>query len=154
MKILSFAGRERIRWFIVSKAAATATFEERAQTAIRAAIDLQEKTGCDVAAVVLELSPKLVGTGHALALADYAPDGGGVSGKDDWRWRVEASDDRVEEVSVQIAELWYEHRSTFQTDEGLTDEPKLVSFLAKKLNLPEGEIRLPWVSRKEYRVQE
>lgn len=88
----SFPGRKRLGISILSEAA---SFEERAQTAMKAAIDYQKITKADLVSVRLEPSKAMDGKGSPLAVADYAPDGKGISGDtsmsgNDWVWKVEA----------------------------------------------------------------
>jgi hypothetical protein len=146
----SFPGRKRLEQAIVSSAS---TFEERAQTAMQAAIDLQKKTKADVVSIWLEISPGLAGGGHQLATARYAPDGGGFSGDQDWKWEVEAAEQAPDPLSVKVGELWYQKRKAFAGQDGLTDEPKLKEFIAQKLGVNPDQVLLPWISTKEYRVK-
>lgn len=85
----SFPGRIRKSWIAVSTEAAT--FESRAQTAIRAAIDLQKSSGAQVVQVYLVETPDAK---FPLANAWYAVDGKGMSGDQDWKWDVSASRDK------------------------------------------------------------
>jgi cell division protein FtsW (lipid II flippase) len=86
----SFPGRTRVEWWIMSPEAKT--FEERGRTAMQAAIDLQKDSRAHVVSIWLEASPNIAGTGQQLATAMYAPDSGGLSGTQGWKWQIEAAD--------------------------------------------------------------
>ncbi len=146
----SFQGRKRTKIIIVSPDAKNS--EEFVHTAISVAYDQQTVTKSDVVTVFLEPDKELVGYGYAYAIVNYAPDGKGNSGKQDWKWEAESASSLIPESSLEIAKLWYSHRSSFQKD-GLTNEPELISFLAQKYALSEENIRLPWVGREKYQVK-
>lgn len=151
----SFAGRKRMEWWVTSPEAKS--FEERAQTAIKAAIDLQKKSNADMVSIWLEISPSIAGSGNQFAVARYAPDGAGISGVkkvDNWTWEVEATGDIPDQQSVTMAELWYHNRPSFLLKNGLTDEPKLKAAIAKKLGIKADQVGLKlWHQRKPYQVQ-
>lgn len=86
----SFAGRSRVEWWITAPEAKT--FDDRGRTAMQAAIDLQKESRAHVVSIWLEASPTVAGKGQQLATALYAPDGGGLSGDQGWRWQIEAVD--------------------------------------------------------------
>lgn len=79
-------GRKRIEVRIVAPEART--FEQRGETVVLAAKELQERENAAVVFVILEPSAALAGLGSSLALAKYAPDGGGWSGDQGWTWEV------------------------------------------------------------------
>ena len=151
----SFPGRKRMEWWVISPEAKS--FEERAQTAIKAAIDLQKKSNADMVSIWLEINPILAGTSNQFAVVRYAPDGAGFSGikkVDNWIWEVEATGDIPDQQAVTMAELWYQNRPSFLLSNGLTDEPKLKAAIAKKLKIKTDQVGLKlWFQRKPYQVQ-
>lgn len=147
----SFPGRKRVQFNIVSSEADTR--EEFAQTAMRAAIDAIEQENSDVAAVYLEASPGTVGQGTAYAIAFYAPDSGGLSGEQEWKWDVEAQDKPFSTQQIRIAELWDNYRDDYQTPEGYTDEAPLREFIANELGIEAQEVRLPLANRTNYTTE-
>ena len=86
----SFSGRDRVEWWITAPEAKT--FNDRGRTAMQAAIDLQKESRAHVVSIWLEASPGGAGKGQQLATAMYAPDGGGLSGTQGWKWQIEAAD--------------------------------------------------------------
>jgi RNA polymerase subunit RPABC4/transcription elongation factor Spt4 len=84
----SFTGRKRIQ---INIAAPDATsYEELAQTAIKAALDFQKQQNANVVYIFLGDDIEMINNGDALAIARYSPDGGGNSGDQGWTWEVEA----------------------------------------------------------------
>jgi hypothetical protein len=81
---LSNGYRKRHRWFIVSDAAQT--FEDRAATVIKAAIDLKKQTRTQEAFIVMDISKEFAGKGEVVAMADYIYD------SKDAPWKVQSSD--------------------------------------------------------------
>jgi len=79
----SFPGRVRKYWLCYCSAS---DFECRAQTAIKAAIDLQKSSHAKVVQVYLTQK----NSNYQLANAWYAVDGKGMNGLEDWNWRVTA----------------------------------------------------------------
>ncbi|MGB3493448.1 MAG: DUF4875 domain-containing protein [Elainellaceae cyanobacterium] len=108
--------RRRISISIVAPEALT--FEQRAQTVMKAAQELQDSENAHVVTVFLVPSPKLVGMGLPLAIARYAPDSGGYSGDQGWQWEVQATDQPVDEQRLRITELWEEKKSSFLIPDG------------------------------------
>lgn len=151
-KDLSVVGRNRLEWWIQSPEAKS--FEERAQTAMKAAIDLQKKNAADFVNVWLEINPTLAGKGYQLAIARYAPDGKGISGTEELKWEVEAADVSTDSQEIAIGDLWYKNRDSFLRPDGLVDEPRIMVFIAKKLHISPDQVHLPWFTRKGYPVQQ
>lgn len=85
----SYPGRKRQQFNIAAPTANT--FERLSQTAIQAAIDYQRQYSLDVIYVFIGNDMEQINNGEAFAIARYAPDGGGNSGDQDWKWQVEAS---------------------------------------------------------------
>lgn len=143
----SFPGRKRYQFNIVAPSASN--FIEYSHTAIAAAQDKQKSTNGKVIYIFLEPSKVNMGKGSAYAIARYAPDGGGNSGDQDWKWKVEAVDKPFTDVELKTDQLWWSNRDQFQVD-GLTDEPKLKAFIAEKLGITIDDVSLPFVNRKNY----
>ncbi|MBL4766421.1 MAG: DUF4875 domain-containing protein [Rhodobacteraceae bacterium] len=72
------------RWgtYFITLAEPASTFDDFAQTAIRAARDKQAETNADVVTVFLEPSIGMAETAQSLAIVIYTPDGKGFSGHD------------------------------------------------------------------------
>lgn len=82
----SYKERTRLRWYIVSDAAKT--FEDRAATVIKAAVDLRLESFPDEAYVLMDISKDLSAKGYVVATADYVPN------RKDARWEVKAIDQK------------------------------------------------------------
>lgn len=128
------------------------TFEERAQTALKAAIEVQEQTGANVVAARLfiyelnEATPLEV-MPLAVARAEYSGDGKDWSGSGKLRngnWEVRASSLQITEQQLAIAKIWEDNDQNFQIDDGQggmqTDEKRLRKLIAKKLKMSEAEV--------------
>ena len=143
----SFPARKRIQVNISAEQAND--FESYAQTAVKAAVEMQQDLNADVIYVFLGENLNLIETGAAYAIARYAPDNGGNSGDQGWTWQVEAVDKPFSDLQIKVSELWWQHRDDFQVD-GLTDEDRFVPFLAEKLGVSEDQIQLPFVLPEKY----
>ena len=153
----SIAGRKRISAYIVAPDANT--LQQRGETAIVAAQNLQKESGAKVVTVFLIPNGKKVGSelvfaGTNLALARYAPDGGGYSGDQQWIWEVQASDSTVNPQEIKIAERWYEEEGKYQIDDGfggtITDEEALSKALAAEFGISPDDVGLPYFSLEDY----
>lgn len=142
-------GRTKREWCIISDAA---TPDQRAHTAIKAAIDLQLKTHSDYVIVWLEPTPELIRKGYSLACAQYAPDGKGKAGYQDWAWKVQTSDTQLSVQDINIAKAWEKYRDKFQAT-GQTDESKLAAHISRELGIPISKIHLPFISLYSYPVK-
>ena len=143
----SFGARKRLSARIVAPTAVT--HEQRAQTALKAAVDLQKQRRVDAVGVFLEISPGLAGIGYVLAIADYAPDGGGWSGSTPFRngiWEAAATDHVVPDTVIKMAELWFQHEKKFQVNDGfggtMTDESALRKYIAGLIGIDPAEVDL------------
>lgn len=145
---VSFPGRKRISSFI-SINDTNPTFEEKAQTVIKAAKDITKKYKADEVTVVMEASKGAIGKGYSLAVCEYAPDGGGYSGDQNWTCKVTSSKNNPTTLEISILDHWYNERDRYQKD-GMTDEDRLKAHLAKELNLPVEKISLPFIEMAEY----
>lgn len=146
-KDFSFAGRKRL---VVSITAPTAqSADQRAQTALKAAVDLQRGRDADEVSADLEVSEALDGQGFALAIADYAPDGGGLSGSKPFShgtWEVQVSAYVVSPEQAKIANLWYENENRFQVGDGFggtrTNEKALKKYIARVVHARSSDVNI------------
>ena len=128
------------------------TFEERAHTALKAAIEIQKQTGANVVAARLfiyglnEVTPLEV-MPVAVARAEYSGDGKDWSGSGKLRngnWEVMASSLQITEPQLAIAKIWEDNDQNFQIDDGQggmqTDEKRLRKLIGKKLKMSESEV--------------
>lgn len=144
----SIIGRKRANITIYAPAD---TFEARAHTALNFAIAAADAYQLHSVIVFLlpTNTPALVGTGSQVARAQYSPDGGGSGGASPLKhttWEVEAYTGKSDPLKDQVAALWWTHRDDYQKQDkygSLTDEPALKAFIAKQLNIPAKQVRLP-----------
>lgn len=143
---VSFPGRTRLNRFISAPAALSK--EDRAETVMQAAKDLQAQKDADLVTIYLEVGLFAKGQGRSLAMATYIPDGCGNSGDDcdGVEWKVSASDYQLTEQELAIWKGWREHREQFIED-GLVNESRLIAFLADQMNISEDQIDLPWIEQ-------
>ncbi len=146
----SFGARKRTRVYIWADAS---TVTERAHTVIKAALVQQKKTKSDVVEIVLEPSRVIVGKGCGLANALYAPDTGGLTGRERWQWNVRVSKHIVRSLDLKMEEMWWANRDDFQKN-GRTDEPGLKRFIAGQLKCPIDSVeKLDVVLSERYTVK-
>ena len=119
----------------------TVTKEQLAATVIAAAKHYAKAAGVQFVGVALDSQ---FGAGVAttqLAVADYAPDGKGVSGKDNWTWQqVKAAENGLTKQELTMQELWGKWRDQYQTPQGITDEAALSAAIGKKLGIAPNEV--------------
>ncbi len=119
----------------------TVTKEQLAATVIAAAKYYAKAPDVQFVGVVLDSQ---FGAGVAttqLAVADYAPDGKGVSGKDNWTWQqVKAAENGLTKQELTMQELWGKWRSQYQTPQGITDEAALSAAIGSKLGIAPSEV--------------
>ena len=153
----SIANRKRLAVYMVAPEAKTV--EHRGALVIAVAQKLQKESGAKIVMVFLIPSGKKVGgelvfAGTNLALARYAPDGGGYSGDQGWKWEVQAYDGTVDPQEIKIAERWYELKSKYQIDDGFggtrTDEDALSAALAAEFGVSVDDVGLPCFDLKDY----
>ena len=146
-------GRKRIEVRIIAPLAKT--FEQRGETVILAAQELQVAENADVVFVILEPSAALAGQGSALALARYAPDGKGF-GDQDWTWEVSSSREPIDPLQLKIAEAWQEKKGSFQVDDGFggtkTDDDALSKAIAKDFGISPDEIGFLYFEPEDYPI--
>ena len=129
---------------LVQAASDQASKEQLAATVIAAARYGAETTGGDFVHVILDSQAGGSFGSCQLATAQYAPDGRGVSGSQDWTWQmVSAAENGLSEQELHIQRLWGELRDSFQKG-GVTDEPALKAAIGKRLGLPAGQIAMPF----------
>ena len=146
-------GRKRIEVRIIAPLAKT--FEQRGETVILAAQELQVAENADVVFVILEPSAALAGQGSALASARYAPDGKGF-GAQDWTWEVSSSREPIDPQQLRIAEAWLEQKGSFQVDDGFggtkTDDDALSKAIAKDFGISPDEIGFLYFEPEDYPI--
>ena len=148
---VSIPGRKRMGIIVISREAKT--YDELAQTAMKAAMDYQKETEADLSYVWLEMSAQTQGAGYQLAIADYAPDGKGNSDiAVPFKWQVEAVKDMPSEQTIKIMELWQSNKKRFQKN-GLTDEQALKKFIAGKLKIKVSAVTTYYAGREKYEVR-
>ncbi len=148
-------------WFITSDAATT---EEFAQTAIRAAYDLQKKNKkTDVIAIELIPHAVLAMSGLNYARVSYATDDKGytgISGTDPndiklYTWFVQAADRPLTEKELTLTSLWFAHMKDFPAKQvyssSLYEKADLQKFIADAMHIPVSEVELPVINLKEYK---
>ena len=148
-------------WFITSDAD---SFEEFAQTAILAALELQEEhNNFDLLQVILVPSKDLAGAVPYYASVHYAIDGNGlkwISGADQkimisFEWLVRAAEHPLSKLELEIANLWYNYQAEFPSENMVSslsyNKEKLVSFIADSLKLDHEIVRLPQLQLLDYK---
>jgi hypothetical protein len=104
-------------WFITSEE--TSGFEEYAQTAVQAVLDLYRLHGRDYTSVLLIPNDKLEYAGLSYGKASFATDGRGTAGMTgdapakEGYWVVRAADRELSEQELAIAELWHAKQQDF-----------------------------------------
>lgn len=125
--------------------------DQRAHTAMNAAIELQKQLGLDVIVVWLEADAELSGKGFGVARVQYSPNGKGMSGRDSNKvWEIEVSGDEIPKQQIECARRWYQHNKDFQNKNGLTDEKKLKAFLEKQYGFDSKQPCFPYSTIKPY----
>lgn len=148
-KDFSLNDRKRMECSIISQ---SELLDERAQTAMKAALDFQKETGADVVSVWYEISRDFAGKGLLLAVARYAPDGKGFSGDQKWKWEVEATSETPDKTTIEISKLWYQHRESFMDSNRFVDEDRLKRFISKKLQISSEKVNLPVYALQAYQI--
>ena len=153
---ISSRSRSRTRAFVSSRAR---SLEARVQTSMKAAFELQQETGSSYVKVfhLISSDPNQVGTGTYYVDLSYAPDGLGVDGESPLRngsWEATATDEVVDELTLEVEKLWWSHRGRFRRPDGFggteTDEKALKRFIARELKIKPENVRLVVVSREPY----
>lgn len=157
---LNNQSRSARMWFIVSEAT---TFDEYAQTAIKAALDQKKNNKkIDLIGIILVPDRDLAKSGICYATVFYAVDKKGlesVSGADqntmaDFEWLVKSAENPLDDQELKIACLWYRHQQDFPSEEVWSslsyNRDKLVNFIADSLNLEQEDVKLPHTTLIEY----
>lgn len=138
------AGYGRIRKALCVSSEAE-SYITRAHTAIRAAIVFQRETGADY--VQVAVTP-ISGTGcseHYSAIAEYSPDGGGVTGdQNNHFWQVKASDILLDIEERLLLKAWQEAKPEFEVD-GNVDMERIKQHLSRQLNLTIKQVEDFWL---------
>lgn len=104
---------------LILASVSSASREQLAATAIAAAKYYAKDTGATSISVVLDSLPDVDGAACQLAVADYVPDGKGISGKENWTWNgVRAAETPFSDQELEMQQLWGEMRKDFQTSAG------------------------------------
>lgn len=143
----SFNGRDRFGVFIHAPDAKTKL--ERAAVVRQAAIDLQKRTNADFTDATLEVADFSYHQGNVLAMADYAPDGCGVSGEDCTgdKFKIEVSDAQVTSLQIDVLREWEKLKGQYRGEKGylnLEDEAKMTAVIAKKLGIAISDTKTPY----------
>jgi len=146
-------------WLITSKDASS--FEEYAQTAIQAALDLYDFYRRDFTSV--RLIPR-DGIEIAYAQANFAADGRGPAGMTGSApavasyWKIWAADRELNERELAIAELWSAKQQDFPQQNPLSslsyDVEALRQYIADTLNIPYEEVQMPELEMCEYELDQ
>lgn len=144
-------GRTARHWDIVSDAN---TFEERAQTVVKAATDLYHQYGLDLTDVTLYPSKSLVKSSYYWASAFYAADGKAGQGlrgaNPHYRaaWGVLATRDTLAATRLKVAELWTQLAPEYPSKNPLsscaTDLVALRARIARELHVDVATIQDPF----------
>jgi hypothetical protein len=155
-------GKRSGRTFFITSTANTS--DEYAQTAIKAAYDLQKKNKkTDIIEVELVPEEHLISRGVSYAIAYFARDKKGMadfSGSDPneiikFTWLVRAADGPLTEKELTMVNLWYGHMKDFPVKEVYSsmsyEKADLQKFIADEMHIPVKEAELPVINLKEYK---
>jgi hypothetical protein len=151
-------GRSVGFWFITSNEASG--FEEYAQTAAQAALDLYTLYKRTFTSVLLIPQDGIL---INYAQANFATDGKGAAGMTGSApavpgyWKVRASiDPPLTEQELAIAELWSTKQQDFPQQNPVSslsyDAKALRQYIADTLNIPYTEVRMPYPQMREYEL--
>jgi len=153
-------GRTARHWYIVSE---SKSFEEHAQTLVRAATDLYREHGLDLTYVTLYPSKTLVGSGLRYATGFYAADGRageGFPGADpDYRatWSVLATRGVLGPTQLKAAELRMRLAPEFPSREMASssgvDEKALRSRIAQELHFDVSAVQPPHLELARWQIE-
>lgn len=152
-----------IRQYIIQSDAVS--FEERCQTAMKAAYELSRKDKNDLTSVIMVPVPELKRSPVYYAMVLYASDGKGATGLNGsdpvteikWVWKVRGSDRILTDQELAVLKLYFTHMKDFPSTDPSSnrgyDAGKLTQFVANKLNLKPEEVVIPELAMKEYPVR-
>lgn len=142
-------------WLIISEDASG--FEEYAQTAAQAVLDLYHRYGRDYTSVSLVPSADIR---ISYAHATFASDGRGPAGMTGsapakaFYWKVRAADRDLNEQEKAIASLWAARQQDFPQKNLYSslsyDEDALRQYIAETLNIPYDEVQMPELEMQVY----
>jgi hypothetical protein len=130
---ISFPGRKRID---IGITATTKNFDERIAVVKQAAIDLIKNERAKVASVFLydiPLNEDVCG-GMNVAIATYAPDGGGWSGDQKFTWKLSATETNLSEKQKKVLVAYCQEK-----DINL-GQKEIINRTAKKVNMSSSEV--------------
>ena len=155
-------GRSAGLWFITSEEASG--FEEYAQTAVQAALDLYRLYGRNFTSVLLLPSDKMGSACLFYAQASFAADGKGAAGMTgsapakEHYWKVRAADRELNELELAIVELWSAKHQDFPQQNPVSslsyDVEALRQYIADTLNIPYDEAQMPYLEMGEYKLDQ
>ncbi|MBN2239100.1 MAG: hypothetical protein JW712_04950 [Dehalococcoidales bacterium] len=147
------------RWLITSEIAVS--FEERAQTAAKAAIDLYSRYGRDFTSVALIAGEDLEHLEYASA--SFSADCMGAEGMTGsapakyFYWKVRATDYIYSETEKEISRLWWENMDRFPQTDMLSscsyDREALAQFVADSLGIATEEVIVSESEMTEYDME-
>lgn len=137
------AGRQ-YRGRVYLQALETGSARERALLVSNFAKQVADRKDLDFVDVILSAR----GTLHEdqnihLAKADYARHLQRVPFMD-VPWKIVATDVKISDEQIRVANAWQENRGAFLEADGLLNEELFKPYLAQRLNLPEERISLVW----------
>lgn len=153
-------GRSVGLWYITS--AEASGFEEYAQTAAQAALDLYTLYRRTFTSVLLIPQDGIL---INYAQANFATDGKGAAGMTGSApaahgyWKVRSTiDPPLTEQQLAIAELWSAKQQDFPSTDMLSslsyDAEALRQYIADALNIPYSEVRMPYPQMREYELSQ
>ncbi len=147
-------------WLITSEDASG--FEEYAQTAARAVLDLYHRYGRDYTSAILVPSADIRTPSYAHA--SFAADGRGPAGMTGsapavpFYWKVRAADRELNEQEKAIASLWTSRQWDFPPQNLFSslsyDQDALRQSIADTLNTPYDEVQMPVLEMCEYNLEQ
>lgn len=127
-----------------AKTRSIGTIEERIAVAMKAAARVYNMVDNAEYVVVKVFDERSKGL-NAIAVATLAPNDCKPNNCNDFKWKIEYSDEEISDPEFAIYDAWYSNRDNFQKN-GFTDEPAIKAFIANKLGIQESEIDLPYYS--------
>jgi len=137
----SYPGRTRLGIYIKLNDTNNITQEKLYKTVTHAAFTYQKETNANLVSSYVVVSDKKTLI-NPVAMADYSPDLGGISGTDNIEWKITATKNYPTPTQVKISEEWYKMRDDFLEpvpnfpNMTMPNEDKLKKAIAKKLNIP------------------
>jgi len=132
---LSYSLRSRQKYVISADAA---TFDQRGQTAVAAALDFYRNDPADAIVVYLAARPEIPDI--FCAKAEYCRDGKGWSGdKINCVWKGESSPVRLDMIDVQVAAAMKKLENS-----GMDKIDDMAKSVAGYLNISQNEVKTSW----------